>query len=301
MGVTAEGRYGPQELAEGVRRIACRFPFVQTEVIGRSVLGKPIYSLKIGSGPFRWHFNGGCHANEWITAPLLMGFLEQYADAYAAGGTICGKPADGLFRKTTLWIVPLLNPDGAELVQSGLAPGHPFHQQLLRWNGGSRQFRDWKANVRGVDLNDQFPAYWAEERARRGTGGPGPRDYGGLAPLSEPEARALADFTLQHKFDAVLSLHTQGEEIYWNYRGLEPDHSREWAEMLASAAGYAAIYLEGSDAGYKDWFIQTFRKPGFTVEAGSGNNPLPWEDLKPISLRLNRLLAQALDLAPPVQ
>ncbi|MNP81921.1 Gamma-D-glutamyl-L-diamino acid endopeptidase 1 [compost metagenome] len=33
--------------------------------------------------------------------------------------------------------------------------------------------------------------------------------------------------------------------------------------------------LEGSDAGYKDWFIQEFGKPGFTVEAGFGVNPLP--------------------------
>jgi g-D-glutamyl-meso-diaminopimelate peptidase len=300
MGVTAEGRYGPPELAENVRHIKERFPFVQSEIIGISVMGRPIFALKAGSGPFLWHFNGGCHANEWITAPLLMRFLEEYAEAYASGGEIGGKPAAALFGKTTLWIVPMLNPDGAELVQSGLPTNHPFYQQLLRWNGGSHNFQDWKANVRGVDLNDQFPAHWEDERARRGANGPGPRDYGGPSPLSEPEARALADFTIKKKFDAVLSLHTQGEEIYWNYRGFEPELSRKWAEKMACAAGYTAVYLEGSDAGYKDWFIQTFGKPGFTVEAGSGRNPLPWDDFEAISRRLNRLLAAALDLAPPV-
>lgn len=297
--MTEEGRFGQPELAESVRIITEKFPFVQSETIGRSVMGKPIFALRLGSGPFKWHFNGGCHANEWITAPLLMRFLAQYAEAYAAGGTVGGRLAAPLFHKTTLWIVPLLNPDGAELVLSGLAPDHPYYQPLLRWNGGSRQFDQWKANVRGVDLNDQFPAHWEEERARRQTAGPGPRDYGGQAPLSEPEARALADFTARERFDAVLSLHTQGEEIYWNYRGLEPAASRQWAEAMADAAGYAAVYLEGSDAGYKDWFIQTFGKPGFTVEAGRGTNPLPWRDLEPVSRRLNRLLAAALDLAPP--
>ena len=30
-----------------------------------------------------------------------------------------------------------------------------------------------------------------------------------------------------------------------------------------------------SFAGYKDWFIKVFRRPGFTIEAGSGENPLP--------------------------
>jgi len=298
--MTAEGRFSPAELANSVIRLAAKFSFVRTEIIGKSVMGKPIYALMMGEGPFRWHFNGGCHANEWITAPLLLRFLADYAAACAAGGTVGGRMAAPLYRKTTLWVVPLVNPDGAELVQSGLPPGHPFYRKLLRLNGGSADFSRWKANVRGVDLNDQFPAHWEEERARRQTGGPGPRDYGGPAPLCEPEARALADFTMRLRFDAVLALHTQGEEIYWNYRGLEPPCAKRWAEEMADASGYAPVYLEGSDAGYKDWFIQTFGKPGFTVEAGCGENPLPWGDFASIYERLSRLLAAALDLAPPV-
>lgn len=30
-----------------------------------------------------------------------------------------------------------------------------------------------------------------------------------------------------------------------------------------------------SFAGYKDWFLQEYRRPGYTIEAGIGNNPLP--------------------------
>lgn len=28
-------------------------------------------------------------------------------------------------------------------------------------------------------------------------------------------------------------------------------------------------------AGYKDWFLQEYRRPGYTIEAGLGTNPLP--------------------------
>lgn len=30
-----------------------------------------------------------------------------------------------------------------------------------------------------------------------------------------------------------------------------------------------------SFAGYKDWFIQNYNLPGYTIECGFGNNPLP--------------------------
>ena len=30
-----------------------------------------------------------------------------------------------------------------------------------------------------------------------------------------------------------------------------------------------------SYAGYKDWFIEKFRRPGYTIEVGLGENPLP--------------------------
>ncbi|WP_276356407.1 M14 family metallopeptidase [Cohnella caldifontis] len=294
----ANGCYTNAELTEDIRRLAERYPFISAGTIGASWLGAPIYWLRIGEGAYRWHYNACCHANEWITAPLVVRFVDEYAQALLAGGSVGAKSAVSLYRKASLWVVPMLNPDGAELAQKGLAPTHPLCRELREWNGGSGDFADWKANARGVDLNDQFPAHWEEERSRRQVSGPAPRDFGGYAPLSEPEAWALANWTRCMDFDAVLSLHTQGEEIYWNYRGHEPPYAEEWAGRMAEAAGYRAVYLEGSDAGYKDWFLQAFGRPGFTVEAGLGRNPLPLADFEAISERLNRLLAQALYLSP---
>lgn len=275
--VTCGDRYGYRQLMEDVRVLAETFPAVRVETIGYSVMGKPIPALTIGTGKLKVHYNAAMHANEWITAPLLLAFLEDIAESASAGAgsIICQRSGTELLSMAVLHAVPMVNPDGVDLVTEGIDPSHPYYDRLLRWNDGSMDFSGWKANIRGVDLNDQFPAGWQTELERRSPKRPGPRDYVGTAPLVEPEAQALAAYTEKHRFDLVMALHTQGREIYWNYRDCEPPEAERIARALAEPSGYRAVKLEDSDAGYKDWFIQQYRKPGFTVEAGCGTNPLP--------------------------
>lgn len=292
--VRADAEYGSAQLSQDLERLKREYPFLTTEIIGRSVLGKPIHAIRIGEGALRLHANGAVHANEWITSLALMRFLEDYARACQWNGSLAGRPAAELYRQCTLWLVPMVNPDGVDLTLEPLASDHPYYLDLLKWNNGSARFHRWKANIRGVDLNDQFPAYWEEEKKRRGVNGPAPRDYSGPAPLSEPEAKALADFVTDQDFHAVLSFHTQGEEIYWNYRGLEPPASEARAAALGRASGYRPVRLEGSDAGFKDWFIARFRRPGFTVETGWGHNPLPLEKFPDLYPETAALLVEAM-------
>ncbi|KPV60885.1 peptidase M14 [Paenibacillus sp. A3] len=275
--VETDVEYDYAELVDDLDRLLDTYPFLEMTVIGQSVLGKDIPAVRIGTGPREVHYNGAFHANEWITSLLLMKFIEDYASAYAGGKPLRNRDMTALYEQTSLWVVPMVNPDGVELVQQGVTPEHPYYEELLRWNYDLQQFSRWKANIRGVDLNDQFPAHWEAERDRREVAGPGPRDYAGPAPLSEPEAQAMEAFTQGHSFRLVMAFHTQGREIYWNYRGQEPPEAEEAASRLAKASGYRAVKLTGSDAGYKDWFIQEFGRLGFTIEAGIGINPLPIE------------------------
>ncbi|MBU7318042.1 M14 family zinc carboxypeptidase [Paenibacillus oleatilyticus] len=275
--VETDAEYDYAELMDDVDRLLETYPFLEMTVIGQSVLGKDIPALRIGTGQREVHYNGAFHANEWITSLLLMKFIEDYAAAYAGRKPLRNRDMTVMYEQTSLWVVPMVNPDGVELVQQGLTSGHPYYEELLRWNYDSQQFSRWKANIRGVDLNDQFPAHWEAERDRREVMGPGPRDYAGPAPLSEPEAQAMEAFTRGRSFHLVMAFHTQGREIYWNYRGLEPPEAEEAARRLAKASGYRAVKLTGSDGGYKDWFIQEFGRLGFTIEAGIGINPLPIE------------------------
>lgn len=288
--------YGYLELQDDLKLLQQTYPFLHMETMGQSVMGKEIPVIRIGCGPKVIHYNGAVHANEWMTTSILMKFVEDYAKAYDEDGHLQEHKAADLFNQTSLWLVPMVNPDGVELVQENLTPLHPLYEQLLEWNEGSYDFQNWKANIRGVDLNDQFPAHWEEERDRRTKSGPGPRDYGGEAPLTEPEAIALAAFTHQHDFKLVMSFHSQGEEIYWNYRDLEPQESFQMASKLAAASGYEAIKLIGSDAGYKDWFIQQFGKPGFTIEVGLGTNPLPIQQFADIYEDIVGLMIMGLTL-----
>jgi len=273
--VKVQDGYGHQKMLEDLEALKCLYPELEVFTIGRSVLGRSIPAVRLGTGLKHVHYNGAFHANEWITTVLLMVFLERYLEANRSKSQLDGIYVPDLYQDTSLWIVPMVNPDGVDLVQSGFSADNPYYRDILRANRGSTNFRNWKANIRGVDLNDQFPAYWEQEYSRRDTDGPAPLNYPGPSPLSEPEAQAMANFTRENDFRLVMAFHTQGEEIYWGYREFEPPDSEKIIKELKKASGYKAVRYVDSDAGYKDWFIYQWRRPGFTVECGSGQNPLP--------------------------
>lgn len=131
-----------------------------------------------------------------------------------------------------------------------------------------------------MDLNLQFPAGWEKAREIKYSQGftkPAPRDFVGYGPLTEPESLAIYNFTLAHDFRLVVAYHTQGKEIYWQFQNFNPTNSLYIGNQFAKASGYnlASTPYNSSFAGYKDWFIQNYNRPGYTVEAGIGQNPLP--------------------------
>ncbi|MGA9224717.1 MAG: M14 family zinc carboxypeptidase [Mesobacillus sp.] len=272
--VQGKKNYDYAALTNDLNRLQSVYPFMQLPSIGNSVLGKKIPEALIGKGSKRVHYNASFHANEWITTPIIMTFLNDYLLAVTNKTSIRGLSMANFYSQTTLSIVPMVNPDGVNLVMHGPPVEEPWNERVVEFNKGSRDFTGWKANIRGVDLNDQFPAKWELERARNPKQ-PGPRDYGGERPLTEPEAIGMAELTRRRDFSRVLAFHTQGEEIYWGFDNLEPPESEAMAKEFARVSGYKPVKTIESYAGYKDWFIQDWRRPGFTVELGSGINPLP--------------------------
>ncbi|MCB2295382.1 M14 family metallopeptidase [Clostridium algoriphilum] len=261
--------------------LKARYPFIDVASAGRSELGKELYYVKLGSGPNKVFYNGAHHAIEWITAVLLMKFIENFAKAYALGQNIDGYNARDIWSKSTIYVMPMVNPDGVDLVLNGLNRSNPYYNDLIKWNNGNLDFsKTWSANIRGVDLNHNYDAMWQESKDAEesyGVYGPGPTRYSGTSPESESESRAVADFTRNNDFRLVIAYHTQGELIYWNYQNLASSEAKRIAEVFSQLSGYELGETSGitSYAGYKDWFIEKYRRPGYTIEVGLGENPVP--------------------------
>lgn len=275
---------------ETIRQLVETYPFFRWETLTSTAFGRPVQALVVGEGERRVLYSAAHHANEWITTPVLLKFAEELAEAVASGGTLYGVKAENIVKAATIYMVPMVDPDGVDLVTGAIAVGTLEYETARRLADNYPDFpfpEGWKANLLGVDLNLQYPAGWLQAREIKFSQGytkPGPRDYVGRAPLNQRESIALAEYTEEVDPLLVIALHTQGKVIYWQFRDYEVPGARELAEEFARLSGYALedTPYESSFAGYKDWFIQFWRRPGFTVECGSGVSPLPLAQLEQI-------------------
>ncbi len=275
--------YTSQILNLNINALKAIYPFLEVSSIGTSVLGRPLRAIRFGSGQKEVLYCAATHANEWITSPLLMKFLESISKSYVNNLNIFGVNARELFNNVSLYIVPMVNPDGVDLVTGFFSENSWAYTNAKRI---ASSFPDipfpsgWKANIEGIDNNLQFPAGWAEAKEikyAQGFNKPAPRDFVGYGPLTAPESVALYNFTLRHNFSLMITYHTQGRVIYYQYQDQTPPRSQEIANEFAKISGYTAeeVPTNSSFAGFKDWFILYYNRPGFTIEVGLGENPIP--------------------------
>lgn len=219
----------------------------QKRIIGKSVLGSPIYSFTVvKTGYPKLIVQSAMHAREYITAYLNLKLMERFIRCGRAG---------------TVAFIPLINPDGVEIA--------------LKKDGL------YKANARGVDLNVNFDARWASGKSNvfeRGS-----ENYVGSAPFSEPETKALRDFTLLFAPDCTISYHSKGQEIYYEFFQDSAKKERDFllAEKVALSTGYKIKSTPFSAGGYKDWCVEKLKIPALTIEVGSDDlsHPIGKENL----------------------
>ena len=275
---------------ETILKLTETYPFLRSELLTTTAFGRPVRTLVIGDGDRKVIYSASHHANEWITTPVILKFMEQLAEAVQNKGKLYGVDAQNIVKAATIYTVPMVDPDGVDLVTGAIEPGTLEYEtaQRLADNYPNIPFPNgWKANLLGVDLNLQYPAGWLQAREIKfgqGFTKPGPRDYVGRAPLNQRESIALAQYTEEIDPALVLAYHTQAKVIYWQFRDYEVPGARELGEEFARLSGYSLedTPYESSFAGYKDWFIQNWRRPGYTIEVGSGENPLPLEQFDEI-------------------
>ncbi len=145
----------PGQLAE--RLLTARSPFVSTIEIGRSVQGRAIRAIRVGTGSRMVVVAGAIHGSEANTGVLVEELAVRLAEA-----------AESLPHDVSFFLVPGLNPDGLAAKS--------------------------RCNARGVDLNRNWDTNnWRSDEAESGEGAHG---TGGPAPFSEPETAAFSSWLL---------------------------------------------------------------------------------------------------------
>ncbi|NLC88371.1 MAG: peptidase M14 [Clostridiaceae bacterium] len=251
-----------------------QYPFFNIKSIGKSTLGEKIIYIKLGNGNKKLFINASHHANEWMTSLQIMMFIEKYLQLYKNKGVYKGYNIEELWKEVSVFIVPMVNPDGVNLcLKDKKIINNSVYKEI--WGEYINKIEDWKSNIRGVDLNLNYPAGWEialKNKRKKGIIKPGPRDYPGPNAISEKETKNIINFTKLFNFDMTISLHSQGKEIYWNYLDYKIKNSYEIGKKLEKVSGYILTKPDyySSFAGYKDWFIENYKKPGYTIEIGKG-------------------------------
>ncbi len=283
-------------LNNDINILSNKYSFIQLSSIGKSLVGRDLPLIKIGNGKKSILHVGTHHGMEWITSILLMKYAEEYCKIITEKNKISGIDSDILFEKRTVFIVPMLNPDGVELQINGFDKLNPLNDRLFEMSKGD--YSHWQANGRGVDLNHNYNAGFDQYKKIEASAGiisGAPTRFSGPYPESEPETASLCSFIRTVDISLLIALHTQGEEIYADYNGYIPSNGLKIATRMAKLSGYKVAKPEpmASYGGLKDWFINEFDRVGITVECGLGTNPLPAENAEIIFRQIKQMLLKS--------
>ena len=282
-----------QKMCKDIRNLSNEYYMLSVEKIGKSVMGKDIFSLSIGEGAEQVLFAAAFHGSEHITANIALKFAEEVCHCLLTDTDFSGVNLKKALKGRKITIIPMVNPDGCDI--SILGESACFDRKLFIKRICNMDFSHYNANARGVDINHNFNAGWEELKLKEksmGISGPAKTRFGGNSAESEPETTALVTFCRNNNIHHATALHTQGEVIYWDYGENTPKRSKKMAEIMAAVSGYALDIPLGiaTGGGFKDWFINEFSRPGFTLELGLGENPLPKENTDKIYQKCKEML-----------
>lgn len=252
--------YTSAKVYEDIKALEEMYPaLIKTGTIGKSVKGADIPLVKLGRGEKEALITAGIHSREYLTIAFTMRCIEDYAAAYySKTGKYGSYDIVKLLDEYTLYIVPMINPDGLDIVTAG--------QKTLYDN--SLKDENYKRNANGVNLNRNFPFEWEKV-----TDGSDITDeaYKGKSAGSEAETKALMKLCDEHDFEWLYSMHLYGNNIFWRdtKNGVIPG-DEALVNKLSKVCGFsvtpATTTINGYGGGFENWFRQTYNRPGFCVE-----------------------------------
>lgn len=268
--------YSYEEMLQDAAELEQMYPdLIKLGSIGQSVEKRNLLLIEFGNGDRKIFINGSIHACEYITTTYLMYMIDRYAYAYKTSGMYEGFDLKKILDSVTFCIVPMLNPDGVNLVQNG--PDSAVNpEEISKIFTG---YADWKANINGVDLNRNFDNNWYVSRP---VNAPGPAGFKGYAPLSEPESSAVAQYLNTEMFWCFLNFHSKGEGIY----GWDDPNINYYPQLgsMVSRIIEAGNFRKLSDTADTDYGTllgyerETYLKPALTFELCKYVYRIPYPD-----------------------
>lgn len=252
--------YTSSQVRKDISYLKEKYPnVISVSSIGTTAKGNSIPLVKLGKGSKKALIIGGLHSREHMTVSFTMRCIEDYAAIYSNTTTIYGSyDMKELLDNYTLYIVPMANPDGLDIVNNA--------QKALYDN--SKKSYLYKRNANGVNLNRNFPFLWS--KITNGTK-ISSEDYKGKSAGSEPETKALMNICKNNDFRWMFSMHLQGNNVYWrdSYNGTVSS-DEALVNKLNKVCGYIksskSTDVNGYGGGFENWFRCEFGKPGFCVE-----------------------------------
>lgn len=286
--VNAVEKYSYDQMCRDIRSLSSRYgDLMHTNVIGTTLDGRSIYEIVLGNTNAGKHIliHAGIHAREYMTPLLVMKQLE-HGLAFYNSSSYEGVPLSTLLDQVAIHYVPMVNPDGISLSQFGISAirseelrqiiNQCYANDIASGRTGAafdRYLNYWKANGRGVDLNQNFDADWSQVTSITH---PSYATYRGTSSVSEPESQALVSLANSRSWALTISYHSMGNIIYWDYQGNKvAGQSLELANLIAGKTGYRLAGSSGH-GGFKDWVqIKEGPIPSLTLEVGSVACPMP--------------------------
>ena len=237
---------------------------IRVSSIGTSVQGRDLTMLTLGNGRAEACIIAGIHAREGVSVSFLMRCIEEYAAAYVSeSGKMGGYNMKNLLDVYTLYIVPLSNPDGLEIVGGRAEPEVRVAYEK------DQDISDYKGNANGVNLNKNFPLLW--DKINTKCNKPHAEKYKGPAAASEPETQALMALCEAHDFMWMTSIHVRGDCVYWSDKtnpsvGQSAVMAQKLKERLDFYKCPTSEKVEGYGGGFENWFRQQYDRPGLCLE-----------------------------------
>jgi len=274
---TDDAMYTYEMMVDDIGKLCGTYGDVLTkEVAGNSLDNRKIYCLYLGNknAKHRIFTQASIHGREYMNTQLVMSLIEYYCRKKDEEA-INGKTYSELLDEVCISIVPMANPDGVTISQSGAADitdpelkPIPFscfesdvdymiadvdmygdwfwvdHYNDRTYNKEvhlgeyikyDEYLRQWKSNARGVDLNTNFDGNWEGVSSKSH---PSYSIYKGDSALSEPESACLADLAQKYDYDMYISYHSKGNIVYYDTKGNKPSVSEESEKLAKLVAGH---------------------------------------------------------------